>query len=245
MSAATITKERPIIFSGLMVRAILDGRKTQTRRVVSRANSATMPPWNRLEFDDAKVPHGAPPTFADNGYLHVATMPHPRDTKQGADWWTGNRVYPIWQPGERLWVRETWNCWGCAYDFAARTHKATIAYRAAEHERCTEINISELTADALKTIIRCKSERSWRPSIYMPRWASRITLEITGVRVERLQDMSEADAMAEGITQGDSVWSGSTRNAFRELWGSINANRGHAWEANPWVWVIEFRRIDQ
>jgi len=82
----------------------------------------------------------------------------------------------------------------------------------------------------------------WSPSIFMPRWASRITLEIVSVRVERLQNISEADAFAEGISGGD--WLGDPVGEFAKLWNSINLKRGYGWETNCWVWVLEFKRID-
>ncbi|WP_186083797.1 hypothetical protein [Burkholderia gladioli] len=181
-------KKRPILFSAPMVRAILDGRKTQTRRVAKE--------------------------FAGRDNLDAILRRFPN--QQGC---------PHGEPGDRLWVRETWG----QYQLAPED----IVYRADED-------------------FPCGSPKRWRPSIHMPRWASRITLEITGVRVERLQDISEADAIAEGIehtSDGFSVDEGRhfhaarARDSFASLWDGLNEARGHGWEANPWVWVIEFRRI--
>jgi hypothetical protein len=166
-------KERPILFSGRMVQAILDGRKTMTRRV----------------FKTAKL-------IPTESYGKRALT----------------RTCPYGQPGDRLWVRET-------------------------HNTCGE-----------KPFYRADGEMplewKWSPSVFMPRWASRITLEITAVWVERLKDITIEDAQAEGITplgtEGDSRrW----RAGFRELWDSLNAKRGYGWDANPWVWVISFKRV--
>lgn len=205
MSATTAVKERPILFSGPMVRAILEGRKTQTRRAIATDW------WRCLDPEDDDDRASAIPQC------------------------------PYGQPGERLWVREAWDCWACLYDRRERTHRALIAYRA-NGERWIDLDAE--TAELLQENIRHDSDRKWRPSIHMPRWASRLTLEITRVRVERVQDISEYDAQTEGVTAGDAVWSGSARSAFRELWDSINANRGLAWATNPWVWAIDFRRIE-
>lgn len=163
-------KERPILFSGPMVRAILDGRKTQTRRVVK--------------------------------------------PRQGMlDDWTGLPC-PYGKPGDRLWVRET-----CYFE---QPHGEVI-YRADPG--------SEKALDPEFTGLR------WRPSIHMPRWASRITLEIVNVRVERLQDIRVDDARAEGVTAKWPV------HGFRNLWQSINGFG--SWDANPWVWVVEFRNMER
>lgn len=128
---------------------------------------------------------------------------------------------PYGQPGDRLWVRETW---------------------AAPHS-CDHLKPSEVGPEWRRIHYAATESLGWlikRPSIFMPRWASRITLEITGVRVERLQAISEADAKAEG----SSLVSGSYshRGWFRELWGEINGPG--SWEVNPWVWVVEFRRLE-
>ncbi len=163
-------KERPIMFSGEMVRAILEGRKTQTRRV-----------WKRPEL-------------------------------RKADWEIGDSsiACPYGEVGDRLWVRETW-CGG--------QHGMPVHYKASwtEHEYGP----------------------AWKPSIHMPRKYSRITLEITGVRVERVQDMSVEDAINEGI----GLSSVDPLGSFGQLWDSINAKCGYGWGVNPWVWVVEFKRV--
>lgn len=184
-------RERPILFSSPMVRAILAGRKTQTRRIVKPLHMATV---------DAEQ------------FPILAMCPHGR-------------------PGDRLWVKETW---GALPHMMGGVQRETLRYRADgeyQNERGTW---------------------RWRSSIHMPRWASRITLEITDVRVERLQDISEADAVAEGcnpirpelVQDGLIVRPGrSAVEEFRLVWEQING--GGSWEKNPWVWVIEFKKLEQ
>jgi hypothetical protein len=180
-----VKTERPILFSAPMVRAILSGTKTQTRRVVK--GMALL--WLR--------PDGFTPEFT--------ALPE-------------NGLCPYGQPGDRLWVREAWRAWPDG-----------VAYRA-------DISDADL-ADAVHA--------PWRPSIHMHRAASRITLEITAVRVERLQDISEADAKAEGVTRPVPMLDDDPStyvDAFGDLWASINGPG--SWDSNPWVWVIEFRRVE-
>ena len=226
-------KEHLILFSGPMVRAILDGRKTQTRRVVKGIPS---------DAEDVFwwTPEGgvARPGWADPGVYYR--------TPRGL-----NCIRPPWRVGDKLWVRETWQTKPTQY---------CVCPQPSEPSPC----------DAYTRGIGCQSgERQvayaasgdkapcWRPSIHMPRWASRITLEVTGVRAERLREISEEDAKAEGAESAsdprDRVVYDSGGNAsycpvssyvfgFEYLWDSLNAARGYGWDANPWVWVIEFKR---
>lgn len=195
-------RERPILFSSPMVRAILAGTKAQTRRVVK-----PQPEWSE------------PATVWQHG-----------DGHSGSGWYAHHSEYPeegalhyrcpYGQPGDRLWVRETHIDLG-----------ACCLYRAdanAEQERA-------LVAPGQR----------WMPSIHMPRSLSRITLEVTGVRVERLQDISEADAQAEGaepmaLDDLGNTWR-THKRGYQSLWESINGPG--SWDANPWVWVIEFQRL--
>lgn len=192
----TAVRERPILFSGPMVTAILRGEKTQTRRVVK---------GQALEW---LAPDMFTPEYVAN---------------------PENGLCPYGRPGDRLWVRES--------------------YRVMRPHGVDEVQY--------KADWRPLPHDGWKPSIHMPRWASRLTLEIVSVRVERLQDISNQDAEAEGV-----VWDGrfclgsshvvkgtpkvfvSRREAYRDIWDSINAKRGHGWDTNPWVWVIEFTRVD-
>lgn len=126
-----------------------------------------------------------------------------------------------WPEPSRLWVRETWSL---AFESAVIPHPDGVIYRA-----------DEGNADW---------DGRWKPSIFMPRWASRITLEITGVRVERLQDISRGDAMAEGCPFPNMMHGDDPRQWYAGLWEDINGNTPAEWKANPWVWVIEFRRVE-
>jgi hypothetical protein len=202
MTTEPQAKARPILFSGPMVEAILAGRKRQTRRVM-KPQPANV--WTEARMDRGVACFGAPWVKG----IHVVRCPYG-------------------QPGDRLWVRETW-----------RPVPAT-AYRASEGVAQT-INPTDPDEAA---VYRAGWDRSgdhyWRPSIHMPRWASRLTLEITDVRVEPLQDISRADALAEGIHPSDQPHV-PERAMFQALWDSINAGRGFAWADNPWVWVVGFR----
>lgn len=210
----TERRERPILFKDDMIRAILAGRKTQTRRILD------VPQGWSLEG-----PKGSPAS------LGKITSSHPRRGRFGAfirrEIYSGSGKFThdivtckYGEPGDRLWVRETFA------DEAGGTRNFPgehIYYRA--------------DGDGVDLQGGC-----WKPSIHMPRWASRITLEITDVRVERLQDISIDDAKAEGSpTHGHSGAEISPRKGFRHLWGRINGHE--SWDANPWVWVIEFKRI--
>lgn len=216
-------KERPIIFSGPMVRAILDGRKTQTRRVCKGQRELS----NVHDFQIDRCPFG--------------------------------------QPGDLLWVRETWRigAWdqdaGCvALDYSADGFARREWIQVPDNDlflklwqqSCDDAYAAGLHPfDGFFKWEPGQSPCRWRPSIHMYRWASRITLEITGVRVERLNDISGKDSAAEGVTfsglgagvplRGD-IWRKNI-DGFRDLWESING--AGSWNANPWVWVIEFRRV--
>lgn len=202
-------KERPILFSGSMVRAILAGTKTQTRRALP-----TMETLGRIEY----------PGKRDwRGISRVNWL----DTAEGMA--AAVRECPHGTVGTKLWVRETW----------------AVPHRYDGH------GPSNIPVLGVRTHYAATEERGglrWRPSIHMPRWASRITLEITGVRVERLHDISEADAMAEGVNvhpdhhgkPRTSIY--SPVQAYRDLWESINGQG--SWAVNPWVWVISFHRLE-
>lgn len=216
-------KERPILFSAPMVRAILDGSKTQTRRVVKGAEGSF--------WDHGKAVGHSPwkPAVCSHGILWDDGAGHVSET--------GPRC-PYGQVGDWLWVRETWRSFG---DSAAIRPpvplSCQISYAADNSTRWCPVPVG---AKGL-----FPAELKNRPSIHMPRWASRITLEITEVRVERLQAITEADAQAEGISP-HLLFTERGREGlvpcFRTLWQSINGPE--SWEANPWVWVVSFRRVE-
>lgn len=223
--------ERPIIFSAPMVRAILDGRKTQTRRVVK----PQPPSW-------AKYPQ----PVVDSGWDWTDRDTDADDLLHWPDYYKPLRC-PYGVPGDRLRVRETWHT--DELDLAY----ARAAYARAKHEDAMSGSPICYAADAVHDNAGC----IWRPPIHMPRRASRITLEIVSVRVERVQEISEEDALAEGALEFDSPTTfvdhgmqsvyfpgmGYARAAFIDLWESIHGP--DSWSSNPWVWVIEFRRAGE
>lgn len=211
-------KERPINLRPHEVASIQSGRQTQLRRIVKPqpyVDGMGNACWNGLNFgqDNRSVPQ-----------FQTLASPLP-DSKT-------KRVYcPYGQPGDRLWGRESFAHW--PDDEAWLKDRERVEYRAT-YKHPNELNSDEWPR--------------WRSPIVMPRWASRITLEITGVRVERVQDISEADAQAEGVPlelgKLESSILGAKakyRSGFVRRWKEINGPGG--WDANPWVWVVEFRRL--
>lgn len=199
-------RERPMLFNGAMVRAILEGRKTQTRRVAE-------------EFEGKKD-------------LDMILARFPRQ-----------KGCPYGESGDRLWVRETW----AEADRPDGT--PVVAYTAGgctavgrDGARGPDVLLRNFAWDDTPHVDR------WRPSIHMPRWACRLVLEITDVRIERLQDISDADALAEGIQElnGRYTYNGGLHEcrtaggSFCALWESTGAD----WDSNPWVWVISFKRLE-
>lgn len=197
MSAET-PRERPILFNDQMVRAILEGRKTVTRRAVK-----------------------------DTGFYAIDAAIHGNEVALREREALSTRC-PYGQPGDRLWVREAW----------------------------AQINVAQAPGETWVVYRECDNRTDyggpWKPSIHMRRRDSRILLEITAVRVERLQDISEEQALAEGV-RGEpcdharqacsdiGCWGDTAKGAFGFLWEQLNG--AGAWQANPWVWVIEFKRV--
>jgi hypothetical protein len=213
-------QEHPILFSAPMIKAVLDGRKTQTRRVIAPQPTG----WNPIQGVE------------NIWYWCIA----------GDQDWSEKRLCPYGQTGDRLWVRETWRC------EELETGLDGVRYSADHHFRPIEnsLEAAEGWGDAaFDKHGKRHNPRAWRPSIFMPRWASRLTLEITDVHVERLEQISTGDIYAEGLTahfpprKKDPL--PTPRSAFAELWDSLNASRGYGWDLNPWVWVVQFKRIDQ
>lgn len=215
-------KTRPILFSAPMVRAILEGRKTQTRRVVKNSD---------VEFFDCGDARDAVITFCEAGHSGPGFYVH---CSEYQDEGSQNVACPYGQPGDRLWVRETFCHWPeeRAGDFGeVLAQPAQTLYRASPLRNSWSGTGNP--EDAWSPGMR------WRPSIFMPRHLSRITLEITEVRVQRLQGISEEDAMAEGVAFDPQNAFGT----FRHLWDSINSERA-PWDSNPWVWALTFKRVE-
>lgn len=207
-TVGSVARERPILFSAPMVRALLDGRKTQTRRVVKG-----------IALDWLAPDMFTPEFVADRA----------------------NGLCPYGNTGDRLWVRETWQS-----DVAHAFTKPSLipAGERFFYEAGGEVNTTDLSVRAV----------GWRPSIHMPRWASRIALRVTDVRIERLTEISEPDAVAEGLTRDEDTqaWCGgdfggvgkatrlyaSPMRAYADLWEHINGPG--SWDLNPWVWVVSF-----
>lgn len=207
-------KERPILFSAPMVRALLDGSKTQTRRAVAL-------PRTRDSFVLEDHGTGWWPYQSDDGETSNCNdgMEHPYDCPYG-------------RPGDRLWVRETF---AEEYDYCDHPEMPgapTEHFHLAWHYRAD----GEPSRTDLEGFLS-----GWKPSIHMFRRASRITLEITDVRVERLQDISRGDAMDEGCPFPNMAKGDDPRKWYAELWGQING--AGAWDANPWVWAISFKKV--
>ncbi|WP_420854335.1 hypothetical protein [Rosenbergiella australiborealis] len=204
-------KERGIIFNGEMVRAILDGRKTQTRRILS--------PRQLKMIDTASSIGECDPL--DCGLQDGNSQSYYRE-------WC-----PFGKVGDRLWVREAFRVHSRATDVA------TLAYKASEQQSWTQ----QVARVQIELCTKQVSPEAWTPSIHMPRWASRITLEITDIRVERLNDISEDDAKAEGAPTECCVIGDKHLLGFRSLWKSIYGQ--DSWQSNPFVWVVEFKRVEE
>lgn len=219
-------KERPILFSGEMVRAILEGRKSVTRRVIKPqpvlANDGLWDYWKGGEWQGAVDP-------GDGRFNFIQCCPYG-------------------MPGDRLWVREAWGSGDRFIYEGEQDPPRIVVYRAdgaamnyAHDDDGYFIEAQDWNLNLVK----------WRPSIHMPRWASRITLEVVDVRVERVQEISDEDVLAEGVSASQAVGvvvPGSDITypslMFRDLWNSINAGRGFGWDADPWVWCVEFKRVE-
>ena len=209
-----------MIFNAEMVRALLDGRKTQTRRPIK---------WKETRFTEIGE--------REDG----SKWPWSEDAEHACDFW---HPCPFGAVGDRIWVREAFRVHSRATDVA------TLVYKASERNSWTEQTRRVPVAVCNKPA----TPEKWTPSLHMPRWASRILLEITDVRVERLNAISEEDARAEGIIDGGCLNCGEPEpcgcvnpepdatDAFAYLWQSIYGQE--SWNANPWVWVIEFKRVE-
>ncbi len=230
---------RPILFTGPMVRAVLDDRKTQTRRViVPQIEKLSFEPGGSLTYSFVKPNRGV-----------YATITGGFETRTQADRFIAMKHCPYGTVGDELWVKESWRTRASLDRHSPKTI-ADLADDAGytRGDRCP----LQYAADGRETRWGDNDERDfgpwgrWRPSIFMPRWASRITLEIIDVRVQRVQEITAGDAYSEGIDVGTEPqdWKAQSENAmasYRALWNSINAKRGFGWDVNPWVWAITFK----
>lgn len=217
-----------MIFNAEMVQAILDGRKTQTRRVLATYQDAVKfcPEWD-VNGKQIFIVLGEKDHTGMNPVITAIPC-------------------PFGQPGDRIWVRETFRVHSRATDVATLVYRASVRNSWTEQTHRVPVAVCNKPATPEK----------WTPSIHMPRWASRITLEITDVRVERLHSISERDALREGLFQLPAsgryclqpgmqyfgMASHSAKEVYSWLWASIYGEE--SWAANPWVWVIEFKRVE-
>lgn len=280
MSDRPAPKELPILFNGSMIREIFAGRKTQTRRLVSERDVARM---EHMPGDENRVScfHAADcGGFCDYacGAQFLDERGRPVMEHSAAPPWS-----PFGLPGERLWVKETFAIYDMmrfryvegrivGHTYVNGKHLTTVGGDSVEAmvvNHCSPGTYAEtLEWDKRWPKVgeafthgcwpfRASDPDRWRPSIFMPRWASRLTLEVTEVRCERLQAISEKDASAEGIEAIDGMYDEAelcriakemripaTESLvwFRWLWDSINGDRA-AWESNPWVWVVSFAKM--
>ena len=229
-------KERPILFSGAMVRAILAGEKTQTRRIVKPQ------PVPYAEFNNSLAFVG--PTICQPGYLAIGV-----DAVPGS---IGLLKCPYGQPGDRLYVRESYFQFGHWEPVTGKLTKGGRQKWAFVPDSKDVIFDSSAVPGGTWRLGRHNvgfETPAWHKRLgrFMPRAASRITLEITGIRVERLQEINEDDARAEGViidrsaAESSGMWDAAHRRAYHILWNSINGPG--SWDANPFVWVVEFKRI--
>lgn len=216
-------RELPILFSTPMAQAILDDRKSMTRRVIKPQ-----------------------PTFVNKEYSYVICNAIDKPSKE--------IKCPYGQPGDLLWVKETWKV-GCIGD--SESPGFSFKYRAGADDYV--LNAYPTDEERFDLINKYVIKKGWQPSLLMPKEAARLWLEVTSVRVERLRDITEEDVIAEGTKDGDKYISKlppsgdvdkdiSIANwhiaCFWELWSSINSKRGYGWYANPWVWVVEFKVVE-
>ena len=213
-------KERPILFSGPMVRAILDGRKTVTRRLIKPSMRG---------FDISFELHQQ----EDGSWRPMHTFDESCMDDQGTE---HPVICPYGKPGDPLWVRETWYCDHFEVMRGPYLKPADLVVTEARSDGTLVYAADGLTPYEA-------DQPAWKPSIHMPRWASRILLEVTDVRVEQLQAISIGQICKEGLARSiyEFIPVTTAFDAFAEVWDSINGPG--AWEANPWVWAVEFKKV--
>ncbi|HCI7056183.1 TPA: hypothetical protein NPQ16_000403 [Klebsiella pneumoniae] len=231
--------ERGMIFNSEMVRAILDGRKTQTRRIMKVQPEPSKSRPGDFWFSSKKL----------ESMVHVSDLVPGNSPIADCHLFFQEHCCPFGAVGDRIWVRETWQAIHDYCDENGHVDERRYARSIPRHRGNYWHPVYE---EAWGNESREDREFPWRPSIHMPRWASRILLEITNVRVERLNSISQEDAKAEGMEltgwrptysdpdSGGEVW--TPYDNFAQLWESIYGDE--SWNSNPWVWVIEFKRVE-
>lgn len=215
-----MARERSIIMSGAMVKALLAGKKTQTRRLIK-----PQPPSGFWFYE----------LTDDLGYSEAGFVQNELE----------DPLYyrcPYGKPGDKLWVKETWRHYGNLYK--GNKAYALVEYRADGACRQIELKIPLPTRSWWDS-----GKKPWASPIFMPRWASRITLKVTKIRIQQVQDIGANDIFKEGIDKWEEYEGGrvisvaQARGRFRQLWNSLYAKGDFGWDSNPWVWVIEFKRV--
>lgn len=222
-------KERGMIFNGEMVRAILDGRKTQTRRVMKVQPKPSKSRPGDFWFSSKKL----------ESMVHVSDLAPGNSPIADYHLFIQEHCCPFGAVGDRIWVREAWQAIYDSVDEFGHVEERTYAPSIPkENDNYWHIVYAEYFGN------ESREDRGfpWRPAIHMPRWASRILLEITDVRVERLKSISDGDAIREGCSTADMKSGDCVADVFARLWASIYGS--DSWNANPWVWVIEFKRVE-
>jgi hypothetical protein len=219
-------KEKPILFSGEMVRAILAGRKTQTRRVVRYPHSWLTPYAGGNKAKAFELFHEE---------VEASSFWNAGSNDGSCHWQCGDEWLPQnYQVGELLWVKETHSFWSHSFESVG------VEYAAGGEHKIVDFP-DKVGMPSLE--VQCRENlgggRRKRPSIFMPRWASRITLEIVGVHIERLKDISNEDYFAEGLPADTTK---CNRTWYGDLWEEINGKG--SWDANPWVWVVTFSNVE-
>ena len=225
--------EKPILFSGDMVGAILAGLKTQTRRVIKPQSENT---WEKRSGDSVVA-----------------------DILDSDGSWRQIRC-PYGKPGDTLWVREAWRVGAWSVDDGICVDYRADNYSRGEWLQVPDEQFERLWVDSTDDAIEAglkpdengmykwllgQAPTRWRPSIYMPRWASRLKLKIVDIRVQRIHAVTYEDVVAEGVDYIDGIHEDYWVEPWAKLWDSINAKRGYSFDSNPWIWVVEFERVDR